>query len=66
MAWPVPVTWSRRTRSRSGSGIFSPARACAISSAMFRSSAAQAASSRDAASAIRTCPNGSSAAFCPT
>ncbi len=54
IAWPVPVTWSRRTRSRSGNGIFSPARACAISSVMFRSNASHAASSRAAASAIRT------------
>jgi hypothetical protein len=66
IACPVPVTWSRLTRSRSGSGGFSPALACVISSAMFRSSASQAASIRPAASAIRTWAKTSSAAFCPT
>ena len=65
MACAVPVTWSRRTRSRSGIGSFSPARASAIRSAMFRSSASQAASIRPAASATCTWPNGSSPAFSP-
>src|SRR5438105_1840870 len=66
IAWPVPVTWSRRTRSRSGSGSRSPRRTCAISSVMFRSSASQVLSISAAASATRPCPYGSSLTFWPT
>ena len=66
MAWPVPVTWSRRVRSRSGSGILRSFLAWSISSVMSRSRASHAASISAAASAILTCANGSSADRWPT
>src|SRR5580658_2647816 len=58
IAWAVPYTWSRRTRSRSGIDGRSPARAATMSSVMSRSRASQVLSISAAASATRTWPYG--------